>query len=355
MLSDAQQFAARAPWAAVMPGVAIMLLTLAFNIVGDSLRDALDPEGEPADDELSSKVNDLSVTFRTEDGPLSAVDRVNLEVGESEVLAVVGESGCGKSVTAMSLAGLLPRTATVDGSVRLDGVELIGARQAHPALDPRPRDRLHLPGADDVAEPGLHRRPPDRRGPAHPCRSRPAGSPGPVDRAAQAGRHPVGRASRRRLPAPTVRRDAAAGDDRDGRCLRPQGPDRRRADHRARRHDPGRHPRRPAGAARTARHQHRPDHPRPRRRRRPGRPGGGHVRRTGRRDAPRSTTCSPTRNTRTPRVSWVPHPRPAGTPSHTGSTRSPASCRSCPNSRTPAPSPTAAQEQSTPVRRPSHS
>jgi peptide/nickel transport system permease protein len=44
MLSDAQQFASRAPWAAVMPGLAIMLLTLAFNIVGDSLRDALDPK-----------------------------------------------------------------------------------------------------------------------------------------------------------------------------------------------------------------------------------------------------------------------------------------------------------------------
>jgi peptide/nickel transport system permease protein len=44
MLSDAQQFASRAPWAAVMPGLAIMLLALAFNIVGDSLRDALDPK-----------------------------------------------------------------------------------------------------------------------------------------------------------------------------------------------------------------------------------------------------------------------------------------------------------------------
>ncbi|GAB2644709.1 ABC transporter ATP-binding protein [Kribbella swartbergensis] len=75
------------------------------------------------------EVKDLSVTFRTEDGTLSAVDRVSFEVGESEVLAVVGESGCGKSVTAMSLAGLLPRTATVDGSVRLGGVELIGADQ----------------------------------------------------------------------------------------------------------------------------------------------------------------------------------------------------------------------------------
>jgi peptide/nickel transport system permease protein len=44
MLSDAQQFASRAPWAAVMPGLAIVLLALAFNIVGDSLRDALDPK-----------------------------------------------------------------------------------------------------------------------------------------------------------------------------------------------------------------------------------------------------------------------------------------------------------------------
>jgi peptide/nickel transport system permease protein len=44
MLADAQQFAAKAPWAAVMPGVAIMLIALAFNIVGDSLRDALDPK-----------------------------------------------------------------------------------------------------------------------------------------------------------------------------------------------------------------------------------------------------------------------------------------------------------------------
>ncbi|MFK4085526.1 ABC transporter ATP-binding protein [Kribbella sp. NPDC020789] len=73
------------------------------------------------------EVQDLSVSFRTEDGQVSAVDRVNLEVGASEVLAIVGESGCGKSVTAMSLAGLLPRSARVDGSVRLDGTELIGA------------------------------------------------------------------------------------------------------------------------------------------------------------------------------------------------------------------------------------
>lgn len=45
MLANAQQFAERAPWAAVLPGVTIMVLALAFNVFGDSLRDALDPKG----------------------------------------------------------------------------------------------------------------------------------------------------------------------------------------------------------------------------------------------------------------------------------------------------------------------
>ncbi len=44
MLANAQQFATRAPWAAVLPGIAIMLLALAFNVFGDALRDALDPK-----------------------------------------------------------------------------------------------------------------------------------------------------------------------------------------------------------------------------------------------------------------------------------------------------------------------
>ncbi|MGI5520340.1 ABC transporter permease [Micromonospora sp. CA-259024] len=46
MLATAQQFAAQAPWAAVLPGVVIMGLALAFNVFGDALRDALDPKGD---------------------------------------------------------------------------------------------------------------------------------------------------------------------------------------------------------------------------------------------------------------------------------------------------------------------
>jgi peptide/nickel transport system permease protein len=46
MLATAQQFTARAPWAAVLPGIAIMVLALSFNVFGDALRDALDPKGD---------------------------------------------------------------------------------------------------------------------------------------------------------------------------------------------------------------------------------------------------------------------------------------------------------------------
>jgi peptide/nickel transport system ATP-binding protein len=64
-------------------------------------------------------VRDLSVRFRIEGGHVLAADSVSFELAEREVLALVGESGCGKSVTAMALTRLLPRNAAVSGSVHL--------------------------------------------------------------------------------------------------------------------------------------------------------------------------------------------------------------------------------------------
>jgi peptide/nickel transport system ATP-binding protein len=83
-----------------------------------------------ADDQPLLQVRDLAVSFRTEDGRIHAVDDVSFDARGGELLAVVGESGCGKSVMATALSGLLPTSATVTGSVRLGGEELVGAPAA---------------------------------------------------------------------------------------------------------------------------------------------------------------------------------------------------------------------------------
>jgi peptide/nickel transport system ATP-binding protein len=72
------------------------------------------------------EVSDLTVAFHTEDGPVLAVDSASFTMAEREVLALVGESGCGKSVTATALTGLLPANAEVSGSVRFAERELVG-------------------------------------------------------------------------------------------------------------------------------------------------------------------------------------------------------------------------------------
>jgi peptide/nickel transport system ATP-binding protein len=72
------------------------------------------------------RVQDLRVSFPTPAGPLVVVDGVSFTLEAGEVLGLVGESGSGKSVTLMSLLGLLGAAATVQGSVRFRGRELVG-------------------------------------------------------------------------------------------------------------------------------------------------------------------------------------------------------------------------------------
>lgn len=71
------------------------------------------------------EVNDLRTHFFTEDGVVKAVDGVNLKVKRGEVLGIVGESGCGKSVTSLSIMNLVGRPGRiVDGQVLFDGKDL---------------------------------------------------------------------------------------------------------------------------------------------------------------------------------------------------------------------------------------
>jgi peptide/nickel transport system ATP-binding protein len=68
----------------------------------------------------------VDVGFTTDGGRVSAVSDVSLNVAESEIFGLVGESGCGKTTLAMATMGLLPRTAAVSGSIRFQGLELVG-------------------------------------------------------------------------------------------------------------------------------------------------------------------------------------------------------------------------------------
>ncbi|BBX72594.1 ABC transporter ATP-binding protein [Mycobacterium shinjukuense] len=72
------------------------------------------------------EVADLAVTFGTDGDPVTAVCGISYRVDPGEVVAMVGESGSGKSAAAMAVVGLLPDYATVSGSVRLRGTELLG-------------------------------------------------------------------------------------------------------------------------------------------------------------------------------------------------------------------------------------
>ena len=133
-------------WTGVFPGLAIVLVVLGVTLVGESLNDVLNPllrtragDGSESeiqlDDDAAATVaedvptdvrraavlslSDLSVSFSTDAGRVRAVRDLSFDVAPSEVLAVVGESGSGKSVTARAVLGLLPSTASVEGSAVL--------------------------------------------------------------------------------------------------------------------------------------------------------------------------------------------------------------------------------------------
>ena len=78
-------------------------------------------------DNLLLEVKDLTTHFFTQDGVVKAVDGISYNVHEGEVLGIVGESGCGKSVSAMSVMKLIPNPPgrIVNGSVVFEGEDLV--------------------------------------------------------------------------------------------------------------------------------------------------------------------------------------------------------------------------------------
>ena len=77
------------------------------------------------------EVKQLNTSFFTDDGIIPAVDNVSFHIDEGEILGVVGESGCGKSVTSLSIMGLVPNPPgkIVGGEILLNGEDLTKASE----------------------------------------------------------------------------------------------------------------------------------------------------------------------------------------------------------------------------------
>lgn len=84
-------------------------------------------------------VRDLSVTLMTGSGPADAVRKLSFDVNKGEILGIAGESGSGKTMTALSILGLLPYKGKASGSIRFDGEELV---------DFKPKDFRRIRGRD---------------------------------------------------------------------------------------------------------------------------------------------------------------------------------------------------------------
>ncbi|MER7196667.1 ABC transporter [Streptomyces sp. CB01635] len=153
-------------WATVFPGLLMLLTVLALNILSEGVSDAWAapaardvsgaeadrleapkpgsgtvlelpglteaaarlrsrarplPEGDPV-----LQVTDLTIGFDARHGGVDIVDGITFDVRPGEVLGLVGESGCGKSLTALTVMGLEPKGARIRGRVTFDGQELIG-------------------------------------------------------------------------------------------------------------------------------------------------------------------------------------------------------------------------------------
>ena len=126
----------------------------------------MDLDAKPAGEAALLDIRGLKTHFATDDGIVQAVDGVDLTVGRGETVCVVGESGCGKTVTALSVLKLIamPPGRIAGGQILWQGRDIVPMRGGRDEPDTRPGNRHRVPGADDLAQSGLYHRRPDRRG-----------------------------------------------------------------------------------------------------------------------------------------------------------------------------------------------
>ena len=181
MLGNGRRLILQAPHVATLPGLVILVLVIGINLVGDGLRDVLDPylssgalvspraatevdsalakrvrgaakreaaggaadtagpEATPPGDAQGTattgggapilSIAELKTWFWTGGAPVHATDGVSIDIPRGTAVGVMGESGSGKSVTALSVLGLVPTPPgrIMEGSIRYNGEELLGS------------------------------------------------------------------------------------------------------------------------------------------------------------------------------------------------------------------------------------
>jgi peptide/nickel transport system permease protein len=148
MLGEGRKLIITAPHVSTIPGCMIFLIVMSINLLGDGIRDTLDPrlkagallrpasrtQTELSDQESTAgngqgilDVRSLRTEFHTGPRVFKAVNSVDLQLYPGECLGVVGESGSGKSVTALSLLGLVasPPGKIVNGSIVFENNDLL--------------------------------------------------------------------------------------------------------------------------------------------------------------------------------------------------------------------------------------
>jgi len=166
MIAEGSQVLNKSPWPLVSGGVALGLVSLALVLIGDGVRDVAveawsgaptrrrrsrkpspgvlagraqrpaDAEPTPAEETLLT-LHNVSVAYSASDGPRCVASDVSFSIAAGESVAIVGESGCGKSSIARAIARLLPHGGEiVAGSVRFDDYD-VATLEGRPLYDYR--------------------------------------------------------------------------------------------------------------------------------------------------------------------------------------------------------------------------
>jgi peptide/nickel transport system permease protein len=153
MIFEGQRQLRLAPWISIAPGVAMLLLVAALNLLGDGLNHALNPQlrsrggaprwrravpppqGErPGDAAPILEVEDLGLVYDIGKTRIRAVDGVSFTLPRGGALGIVGESGCGKSSLGAALLQTVPNNARFEGgTVRFDGRAILSG--GHPVAE----------------------------------------------------------------------------------------------------------------------------------------------------------------------------------------------------------------------------